>query len=124
MPTLRYLPTRIDVLPPLALASSLLDRKTIKAIAAAILIGTGAVGGLAYLGTYGHLKDKGWGSWKAGAASGAIGGALSAVLLIAGSVATGQEMLPMSAPKTSTAGLGAVPWNSLARTVNPVYYGG
>ena len=37
MPTLRYLPTRIDVLLPLALANSLLERKTIRATAATIL---------------------------------------------------------------------------------------
>lgn len=51
---------------------------------AAILVAGGAIGGLLGLGVYGHLRNKGWSTWKAGAASGALGGALGATVGILG----------------------------------------
>lgn len=49
-----------------------------------LLVG-GAVSGALSYGTYGSLRDKGWGPWKAGATTGLIGGAISGALFWAGS---------------------------------------
>jgi len=37
-------------------------------------VGGSAVGGLLGYGIFGSLRDKGWGPWKAGAATGLLGG--------------------------------------------------
>jgi hypothetical protein len=53
------------------------------------LIAGGAVSGLLGYGTYGYYRDKGMSSWKAGALTGAVGGALTAAVLAAGLIPMG-----------------------------------
>jgi hypothetical protein len=50
--------------------------------AATIMLGSVA-GGMLNYGTYGYLRDKGWGTWKSGAAVGAISGGLAALAVYA-----------------------------------------
>lgn len=52
--------------------------------AAAVLLIGGALSGLLSFGVYGKLRDRGWGAWKAGAVTGAIGGAMGALALLVG----------------------------------------
>jgi hypothetical protein len=49
--------------------------------AATILLGSIA-GGMLNYGTYGYLRDKGWSTWKSGAAVGAISGSLAALAML------------------------------------------
>lgn len=50
--------------------------------AATVMLGSVA-GGMLNYGTYGYLRDKGWGTWKSGAAVGAISGGLAALAMLA-----------------------------------------
>jgi hypothetical protein len=50
--------------------------------AATVFLGSVA-GGMLNYGTYGYLRDKGWSTWKSGAAVGAISGGLAALAMLA-----------------------------------------
>jgi hypothetical protein len=52
------------------------------AAAATVVLGSVA-GGMLNYGTYGYLRDKGWGTWKSGATVGAISGCLAALAILA-----------------------------------------
>lgn len=70
-------------------------------INAAILIAGGTLAGLLGYGLYGHFRDRGWSTWKAGAATGAIGGAAGATVAIAGKhmgLLSGIGQLPRAYP--------------------------
>lgn len=64
-----------------------------KAIATAALVGGSVVGGLLGYGLYGHLRDKGWNTWKAGAMVGLTGGLGGLLCLEAVGRLTGREYI-------------------------------
>jgi len=69
---------------------------------ALVIMATATLSGLMSYGTYGYLKDKKkWSSWKAGAATGLIGGALASIaMLVSGKkLATGNPLVKF--PSTS-----------------------
>ena len=78
-------------------------------LGALMIVGASTLGGLLGYGTYGYLKDKKrWSSWKAGAATGAIGGVAAAVLTLVGVGASEQTVgqLPSAGPRRDGSGMG------------------
>ena len=64
------------------------------ALAGLALVGGSAVGGLLGYGIFGALRDRGWGPWKAGAATGFLGGLATAGVLMSLSLITGRPLVP------------------------------
>ena len=56
-------------------------------------MGAGVIGGLVGYGTYGHFRDAGWSTWKAGAMTGLINGGVGAILAVIG-ITVGAAYLP------------------------------
>jgi len=69
-------------------------------LAGILLIAGGTIGGFLGYGIYGTLHDRGWPSWKAGMASGFLGGIGTTGLLVAASLITGRPLLPPMKEKT------------------------
>ena len=64
----------------------------------AMILGASVLTGLLSYGTYGYLKDKKkWSSWKAGAATGGITGALSVLGLYLMGAAAGEPVAALGA---------------------------
>ena len=76
-----------------AVASNEIDVKG-TALAGLLLVGGSTVGGLLGYGIFGSLRDKGWGPWKAGAATGLLGGLTTACVLVGMSIVTGRPLIP------------------------------
>ena len=62
-------------------------------LANASIIGGSAVGGLLGYGLFGHLRDKGWGPWKAGLATGIFGGLGALAMMHAVGALTGKKFI-------------------------------
>lgn len=60
-----------------------IDMGRFSVVAAATVMLGSVAGGMLNYGTYGYLRDKGWGTWKSGAAVGAISGGLAALAMLA-----------------------------------------
>jgi len=71
---------------------------------AAISIAAGTLSSLLTLGTFGALRDRGWGPWKAGAATGAISGGIGAIGWLIFSKTMGDK-LRLPGTDTETAGI-------------------
>lgn len=62
-------------------------------LAYALLLGGSTIGGLLGYGLYGHLRDRGWGPWKSGAAVGFFGGLGALIMLTGVGMVTGRQFV-------------------------------
>lgn len=76
---------------PLSEAEMKDSTKTLLANAA--IVGGSAVGGLLGYGLFGALRDRGWGPWKAGLATGVLGGVGALLMLHAVGALTGKRFI-------------------------------
>jgi hypothetical protein len=60
----------------------LLDMGRFSIAAAATVVLGSVAGGMLNYGTYGYLRDKGWGTWKSGAMVGAISGCIAGLAIL------------------------------------------
>jgi hypothetical protein len=67
----------------------------------AMLLAAGVVSGLMGYGLYGYYRDKGMSTWSAGALTGAIGGAVGAVALMALPASVVKGYTALSAPRVA-----------------------
>lgn len=65
-----------------------------KLMGVVISIGAGALSGLASFGIYGALRDRGYGAWKAGTATGAINAAIGVLAVLALSSMAPESVAP------------------------------
>ena len=64
-----------------------------KVFANAAILGGSIIGGLLGYGLFGHLRDKGWGPWKAGATVGLLGGVGALIMMHGVGAITGKQFL-------------------------------